>query len=77
MFTCVHVCLRIGTPVIIVAISAGVSHEQYGIDGRLDVVIITMSIAHPFCLLARCWISSENGAIWGFIAPMLLIILVS
>ena len=24
----------------------------------------------------RCWISEENGAIWAFIGPMLLIILV-
>ena len=24
----------------------------------------------------RCWISNENGAIWAFIAPMILIIMV-
>ena len=27
-------------------------------------------------LMSRCWLSEENGAIWAFIAPMLIIILV-
>ena len=27
-------------------------------------------------VLSRCWISEEKGAIWAFIAPMLLIITV-
>ena len=27
-------------------------------------------------MLSRCWISEEKGAIWAFIAPMLLIITV-
>ncbi|XP_065917797.1 latrophilin-like protein LAT-2 isoform X3 [Dysidea avara] len=47
-----------GLPIPIVAISAAVSHEQYGINDR-------------------CWISEEKGAIWAFIAPMLLIITVN
>ena len=29
-----------------------------------------------FIKQCRCWISEENGAIWGFVGPMLLIILV-
>ena len=29
-----------------------------------------------FIKQCRCWISEENGAIWAFIGPMLLIILV-
>ena len=28
-------------------------------------------------LLHRCWLSEEKGTIWAFVAPMLLIILVS
>ena len=29
-----------------------------------------------FIKQCRCWISEENGTIWAFIGPMLLIILV-
>ncbi|XP_065901690.1 adhesion G protein-coupled receptor E2-like [Dysidea avara] len=47
-----------GLPIPIVAASAALFHEQYGINDR-------------------CWISEERGAIWGFVGPMLLIIMVN
>ncbi|XP_065903380.1 adhesion G protein-coupled receptor L3-like isoform X2 [Dysidea avara] len=47
-----------GLPIPIVALSAAVSHEQYGYNDK-------------------CWISEENGAIWAFIGPMLLIIMIN
>ena len=31
---------------------------------------------YKFIKQHRCWISEENGAIWAFVGPMLLIILV-
>ena len=31
----------------------------------------------PFCFLFSCWLSVETGAIWAFVGPGLIIILVS
>ena len=75
----VHACLCTGTSIIIVAVSAGVSHEQYGIGGRSALLTVQNNSMHTMVHMfsVRCWISNENGAIWGFIGPMLLIILVS
>ncbi|XP_065903374.1 adhesion G protein-coupled receptor L3-like isoform X2 [Dysidea avara] len=47
-----------GMPIPIVAVSAAVSHHQYGYEDK-------------------CWISEENGAIWAFIGPILLIIMMN
>jgi len=40
------------------------------------VCIALLKLVNCF-ILHRCWISEENGAIWAFIGPMLLIILVN
>ena len=56
----------LGLPIPIVAVSAAISHEQYGII-ESDSSTTNNS---------RCWISEENGAIWAFVGPMLLIIAV-
>ncbi|XP_065895642.1 uncharacterized protein [Dysidea avara] len=52
-----------GLPIPIVVISAGVSHNIYGLyddDERW-----------------ACWISDDDGAIWAFTAPMIAIIIVN
>ena len=38
------------------------------------VVSLHSTYAHLFC---SCWLSEADGTIWAFVAPMLLIILVS
>ncbi|XP_065910329.1 adhesion G protein-coupled receptor L3-like isoform X3 [Dysidea avara] len=53
-----------GSPIPIVAISAGVSHENYVIYGDRDEI-------------AKCWISDEDGSIWAFITPVILILLIN
>ena len=64
--------LCIGLPIPIVATSASVSHEHYGINDRYR-----RTLCHcKFIKQCRCWISEEKGAIWAFIGPMILIILV-
>ena len=66
----------IGIPVPIVAISTGVAHNQYGDD---DVwVVLQFYICMKYCDLNiySCWIKTDKGAIWGFVVPMLMIILV-
>ncbi|XP_064407206.1 adhesion G protein-coupled receptor L3-like isoform X3 [Halichondria panicea] len=50
-----------GVPVIPVAISAGIIHDQYGTE-------------------KYCWIAvgaGDKGAIWAFVVPMLLVVLVN
>ncbi|XP_064407434.1 adhesion G protein-coupled receptor L3-like [Halichondria panicea] len=50
-----------GVPVIPVAISAGIIHDQYGTE-------------------EYCWIAvgaGDKGAIWAFVVPMLLVVLVN
>ncbi|XP_064387576.1 adhesion G protein-coupled receptor L3-like isoform X2 [Halichondria panicea] len=50
-----------GVPVIPVAISAGLIHDQYGTE-------------------EYCWIAvgaGDKGAVWAFVAPMLLVVLVN
>ncbi|XP_065898979.1 adhesion G protein-coupled receptor L3-like [Dysidea avara] len=44
----------------------------------LPIVIISAAVSHEhYGVNDRCWISEENGAIWAFVGPMLLIILVN
>ncbi|XP_065913586.1 adhesion G protein-coupled receptor L4-like [Dysidea avara] len=53
-----------GLPVPIVAVSAGLSYKRYGIeddDGSITV----------------CWVSDEDGAIWAFTSPVILIIVIN
>jgi len=68
-------CNHAGLPIPIIAISTAVSHEQYGINDRWYCLICIYTYMNK-AVSYRCWISEENGAIWAFIAPMLLIILV-
>ena len=70
--------MLLGIPVPIVAISAGVAHDQYGHD---DLLVITMLKAYTIIIITyiymhSCWIDTDEGAIWGFVAPMLAIITV-
>ena len=62
-----------GLPIPIVVVSAALSHEYYGINDRYRKNYLLLQI---FIKQHRCWISEENGAIWAFVGPMLLIILV-
>ncbi|XP_065894114.1 uncharacterized protein [Dysidea avara] len=52
-----------GLPIPIVVISAGVSHDHYGLydDNKRWA----------------CWISDDDGAIWAFTAPMIVIIIIN
>ena len=74
MFVCSYMLL--GIPIPIVAISAGVVHDQYGHDDLLvnyrfeTYSLIVNAYVHS------CWIDTDEGAIWGFVAPMLAIIIV-
>ena len=63
-----------GLPIPIVAVSAGVSHEYYGINDRyrMNSILLYSSLSN----VRRCWISEKNGAIWAFVGPISLIILV-
>ena len=76
MFESKHKCITIGIPIPIVAISAGVSHGQYGHDD-LWVQYSTFFMNLYPTIVQSCWIDTEKGAIWGFVAPMLGIIIVS
>ena len=64
----------LGIPVPIVAISAGVAHDQYGDDVWVVLLILYMYVILLFKY--SCWIKTDKGAIWGFVVPMLVIILV-
>ena len=37
---------------------------------------ISIIFRHSYLILQSCWISTENGAIWGFVVPILAIIVV-
>ena len=74
-YICILTYLHIGLPVLIVAISVGVAHRHYGINDRW-VDSECCIINNNNNVWYRCWISEEEGAIWAFIGPMLLIILV-
>ncbi|XP_065897929.1 adhesion G protein-coupled receptor L3-like isoform X2 [Dysidea avara] len=50
-----------GLPLPIVVISAAVSFDNYGVEG-------------PDGTRTVCWISDDDGAIWAFTAPMIVII---
>ncbi|XP_065914522.1 adhesion G-protein coupled receptor D1-like [Dysidea avara] len=44
----------------------------------VPIVAITAGISHDYYGTDRaCWLSEENGTIWAFVAPMLLIIMVN
>ena len=64
----------IGVPIPIVVVSTAISNEYYGINDRYLNCMLTK--LYNLTCTHRCWISEENGTIWAFIGPMLLIILV-
>lgn len=64
-----------GFPIPVVVVSVAVSNEQYGTDRALVANSVSYTCIYVY-IQCRCWISDENGAIWAFIAPMLLIIMV-
>ena len=78
-----------GLPVPIVAIAAGIANEHYGTErGLVLLMVIQCSISdnciflhikYKFLLMNifSCWLSETKGTIWAFVAPMLMIILVS
>ena len=71
-----HTYILLGIPVPIVAISAGVAHDQYGHD---DLLVNYRFGTYPLIVntyIHSCWIHTDEGAIWGFVAPMLAIITV-
>ncbi|XP_065902446.1 adhesion G protein-coupled receptor L3-like [Dysidea avara] len=44
----------------------------------LPIVIISAAVSHEhYGINDRCWISEEEGAVWAFVGPILLIILVN
>ncbi|XP_065914929.1 adhesion G protein-coupled receptor L3-like [Dysidea avara] len=53
-----------GLPVPIVAISAAVSFDNYGVED-------------PDGTRTVCWISDDDGAIWAFTAPIIVIIVIN
>ncbi|XP_065895640.1 adhesion G protein-coupled receptor L4-like [Dysidea avara] len=53
-----------GLPIPIVVVSAGVSHDHYGLYDDDNE-------------RWACWISDDDGAIWAFTAPMIAIIIVN
>ena len=58
-------------------ISAGVVHDQYGDDELLvEYYHLTYYPVIVIHTLYSCWIDTDKGAIWGFVAPMLAIIIV-
>ena len=75
-----------GLPVPIVAIAAGIANEHYGTERGLaysmyyksnNFLLIAFSYILMFIDVFSCWLSEVQGTIWAFVAPMLLIILVS
>ncbi|XP_065895652.1 adhesion G-protein coupled receptor D1-like [Dysidea avara] len=52
-----------GLPIPIVVISVAASHDNYGLYYNEE--------------RWACWISEDNGAIWAFTAPMIIIVLVN
>ena len=68
--------MLLGIPVLIVGISAGVAHDQYGHN---DLLVNYRFETYPLIVntyIHSCWIDTDKGAIWGFVAPMLAIIIV-
>ena len=64
-------------PVFIVLVSVGGSRYHYYVsDSRLALLIVYIQLYDLILHCQRCWLN-EDGAIWGFIGPMLLIIVVS
>ena len=43
----------------------------------LDTFVLINKINNVFIDICSCWLSEVQGTIWAFVAPMLLIILVS
>ena len=72
-------CISLGIPIPIVAISAGIAHDQYGHENLLVAIFYLATYSHVFHNLINinCWIDHDKGAVWGFVAPMLAIIIVS
>ena len=63
------------------AISVGVAHDQYGNDELYAIMLLFYFIYLVLILYNyktySCWIETGEGAIWAFVAPMLVIITVS
>ncbi|XP_065915770.1 adhesion G-protein coupled receptor D1-like [Dysidea avara] len=86
-FTCVFMwmlCEGIMLYVLLVKVfNAGLGQKKWfylalGWGTPLPVVAIAVGIAHDqYGTNDYCWISIEKGAIWAFVAPMLVIILVN
>ena len=60
-----HIQMSIGTCLFCQTVSANSSVQHTYISSYLHLLYVH-----------RCWISEENGAIWAFLGPMLLIIVV-
>jgi hypothetical protein len=60
-----------GLPVPIVAVAAGVKHNQYYIRGSLD------RTDPRYLSIRACWLSVEDGVIAAFVGPVLIIVLVN
>ncbi|XP_065910282.1 uncharacterized protein [Dysidea avara] len=44
----------------------------------IPIIVVSAAVSHEqYGINDRCWISEEKGAIWAFIGPMLLIILIN
>ncbi|XP_065910263.1 uncharacterized protein [Dysidea avara] len=65
-----------GLPIPIVAISAGLSYDDYVIKGTESVMDEDGIKAYREINIA-CWISDKNGAIWAFTGPVILILLIN
>ncbi|XP_065915845.1 adhesion G protein-coupled receptor L4-like isoform X2 [Dysidea avara] len=60
-----------GLPIPVVAISAGLSYDNYVIEDNSD------DIAGDKTEIIACWISDKDGSIWAFAGPVILILLIN
>ncbi|XP_065911152.1 adhesion G protein-coupled receptor L4-like [Dysidea avara] len=49
----------------------------WGMPAVIVIISVSANWFQHYGSDTRCWISNENGAIWGFIGPMLLIIVIN
>ena len=52
------------------------AHDQYGHDELLVNYNFEIYLVIVNTYIHSCWIDTDKGAIWGFVAPMLAIIIV-
>ena len=50
-----------------------ISMEMMTCEYRFSFILM-LKFCH--CKIRSCWIKTDDGAIWGFVAPILVIILV-